>query len=241
MSKPAKPGAAAGAGDSQPGMRLNRRMKDIIATGLLPSMSPSALTVLTFAAAYGDFTNCKVFLGAKTVANAAFRGKVNRNAARRGIAELLGVGFLVRVQDRTARKATVYRLAVVPELVAAARARIEEASENRKRSRQGGSGCAPRGAQDDPPGGLRVCPQGGSGCAPNHSSIVPSSLKERTGKRPPAGAGGVLGDGEQADRLAALRSRQRRPGRSAPRSESDGADEAGLRLRAAAVKGRKRA
>jgi hypothetical protein len=233
--------ATPGAGDSSPGMRLNRRMKDILATGLLPSMSPSALTVLTFAAAYGDFTNCKVFLGAKTVAKEAFRGKVNRNASRRGIDELLRVGFLVRVQDRTARKATVYRLAIVPELVAAARERIEAASENRRRAREGGSGCAPRGAQVDPPGGLRVAPQGGSGCAPNHSSTVPSSLKERTGERLPAFPERVSGDRQQADRLATLRSRRRRPGRSAPRAEQDSANEAGLRLRAAVVKGRKRA
>jgi len=220
---------------------LNRRMKDILATGLLPSMSPSALTVLAFAAAYGDFTSCKVFLGAKTVANVAFRGKINRNAARRGIDELLKVGFLVRVEDRTARKATVYRLAIVPELVVAARERIEAASKKRRRVREGGSGCAPRGAQDDPPGGLRVTPQGGSGCAPNHSSTVPSSLKERTGERPAAFTARVSGGAHQGDRLAALRSRHRRPGRSASRTESDRADEAGLRLLAAAVKRSKRA
>jgi hypothetical protein len=178
MTAKAARGADA-AGDRSPGMRLNRRMKDILATGLLPSMSPSSLTVLTYAGAYGDFTACTVFLGAKTVAGAAFNGRQNRNSVRRGIDELLDVGFLVTVKDRTFRKATVYRLALVPERVAAAKARVAAVGAKRRRSREGGHGCAPRGVMDVPPGGSSVCPQGGHGCAPNLSLNVPSSLKER--------------------------------------------------------------
>lgn len=201
--------AAGGAGDRSPGMRLNRRMKDIIGTGLLPSMSPSALTVLTYAAAFGDFTACTVFLGAKTVAGAAFNGRKNRNSARRGIEELLDVGLLVTVKDRTFRRATVYRLAIVPERVAAARARAAAVGARRRKSGEGGHGCAPRGGMDVPPGGASVCPQEGHGCAPNLSLNVPSSLKERCAS-----------------------------GRSSRRSRGQGDDEHGLRLKAAAVKKR---
>jgi hypothetical protein len=201
--------AAGEAGDRSPGMRLNRRMKDIIGTGLLPSMSPSALTVLTYAGAFGDFTACTVFLGAKTVAGAAFNGRKNRNSARRGIEELLDVGLLVAVKDRTFRRATVYRLAIVPERVAAARARAAAVGARRRKSGQGGHGCAPRGGIGVPPGGSSVCPQGGHGCAPNLSLNVPSSLKERCAS-----------------------------GRSARRSLGQGADEHELRLRAVAVKKR---
>jgi hypothetical protein len=142
--------AATGAGDNSPGMRLNRRMKDIIATGLLPSLSPSALAVLTYAAAYGDFSTCKVFLGAKTIAGAAFNGRQNRNSARRGIGELLDVGFLVEVKARTFRRAAVYRLAVVPELVEAARDRIAAVGAKRRKKGEGGHGCAPRGVMGVP-------------------------------------------------------------------------------------------
>jgi hypothetical protein len=109
--------------DAGAGMRLNRRMKEIIGTGLLPSLSPSTLTVLVYAAAFGDFTACTVFLGAKTVAGAAFNGRKNRNSVRRGITELLDVGFLAEVKAATHRRAAVYRLTIVPERVAAARTR----------------------------------------------------------------------------------------------------------------------
>jgi hypothetical protein len=141
---------AAGGGDSSQGMRLNRRMKDILATGLLPSLTPSALTVLAYAAAYGDFTACTVFLGAKTVAGVAFNGRKNRNSARRGIDELLAVGFLVAVKERTFRKATVYRLAIVPELVAEAQSRAAAVGARRRKSGKGGHRCAPRGVMDVP-------------------------------------------------------------------------------------------
>jgi hypothetical protein len=174
-----------------PGLRLNRRMKEIIGTGLLPSLSPSALTVLHFAAAYGDFTSCQVFLGAKTL---AAKSRWHRNGARRGLAELLDVGFLVAVRAATNRKATVYRLALVRERVLAAQERAATVGARRRKSpeayaaeaaakkRPGGEGahpCAPRGHTDEPPRGTPMSPQGAHPCAPNHSSTVPSSLKER--------------------------------------------------------------
>jgi len=164
---------------ASPGLRLNRRMKEIIGTGLLPSLSPSALAVLTYAAAYGDFSTCRVYLGAKTIAGAAFNGSKNRNSVRRGIEELLDVGLLAQVQAATNRRAAVYRLAIVRERVIAARERMVAVGARRRKSAEGGHGCAPRGVMDVPPGGTSVCPQGGHGCAPNHSRNVPSSLMER--------------------------------------------------------------
>jgi hypothetical protein len=206
-------GTRAGAGDAgekSPGMRLNRRMKDIIATGLLPSMSPSALTVLHYAAAYGDFTDCKVFIGAKTVAGAAFNGRKNRNSVRRGIDELLDVGFLVEVKARTCRRATVYRLTVDPERVAAARDRAAAVGARRRKTGKGGHGCAPRGVMDVSPGGSSVCPQGGHGCVPNHSSTVLSSLKERSPSvRLSRRSGRQVGD-EHERRLAAAAVKRKR-------------------------------
>lgn len=198
--------AAGGEGGEAPGLRLNKRMKDILATGLLPSMSPSALTVLTYAAAYGDFTTCKVFMGAKTLAGTAFNGRKNRNSVRRGIADLLDVGFLVEVKARTCRRAAVYRLALVPERIAAARKRIAAVGAKRRKTGEGGHGCAPRGVMGVSPGGSPVCPQGGHGCAPNHSSNVPSSLKERYAS-----------------------------GRSSRRSRGQGGDEQSGRLKSAAI------
>lgn len=213
--------AADGAGGQSPGMRLNRRMKAILATGLLPSLSPSALTVLAYAAAYGEFATCKVFLGAKTIAK---NTEWHRGSVRRGIAELLEVGFLVETKAATYRRAAVYRLAIVAELVAAARERAEavgakrrkspeqraaEAESKKRRARQGAHGCAPTGLMGEPPEGSSVSPQGAHGCAPNHIPIVPSSLKERyTG------------------------------GRSSRRPRGQGTKEHERRLKAAAVKGR---
>ena len=207
-------GTSAGAGDAgekSPGMRLNRRMKDIIATGLMPSMSPSSLTVLHYAAAYGTFTDCKVFMGAKTVAATAFKGRQNRNSVRHGIAELLKVGFLVVVKARTYRRAAVYRIALVPDRVAAALERVKAVGARRRRTGEGGDGCTPRGGMGVPPGGSPMYPQGGDGSPPNLTSTVPSSLKER-----------------------------KPSGRSSRRSAVQGDDEHDLRLKAAAVK-RKRA
>ena len=211
MTAKRAPAWAGDAGDKSPGMRLNRRMKDIIATGLLPSLSPSAHTVLTYAGAYGEFTSCTVFLGAKTIAGKAFNGQKNRNSARRGIAELLDVGFLVEVKACTYRRAAVYRLTLVPERVAAARDRAAAVGARRRKTVEGGHGCAPTGVMDVSPGGASVCPQGGHGCVPNHSSTVLSSLKERSPS-----------------------------GRLSRRSGRQGGDEHELRLKAAAVK-RKRA
>jgi hypothetical protein len=176
----ARAAAGAGAADNSPGLQLNRHIKEIVATGLLPSLSPSALTVLIYAAAHGDFTSCKVYLGAKTVAARAFAGARNRTSARAGIAELLSVGFLVEVKAATFRQATVYRLAIVADRVNAAQERKALVGRRRRRPiGEGAHGCAPRGHMDDPPGGTSVCPQGAHGCAPKHSSNVPSSLKER--------------------------------------------------------------
>lgn len=173
-----------GEGEQSPRLRLNKRLKDILATGILPSLSPSALTVLTYAQAHADFTSCKVFLGARTVAGKAFKGRQNRTSARRGIAELVDVGILVPVKARTYRQATVYRLAV---------------------PRDRAQGCAPTGHKAVPSQGTRLCPQRAQGCAPKPSSNVPSSLKEREGKRPSAKAEGDAPETKQAGRLKALR------------------------------------
>lgn len=216
--------AADEAGDKSPGLRLNRRMKAILATGLLPSMSPSALTVLTYAAAFGDFTTCNVFLGAKTVAK---NTKGHRGSVRGGIAELLDVGFLVIVKAATPRRAAVYRLTLAKERIAAAQARAAAVGAKRRKSAEqraaesaakkaaasgGAHGSAPRGLMGESPGGSPVSPQGAHGSAPNHSSNVPSSLKERYAS-----------------------------GRSSRRSRGQGDDEHGLRLKAAAVKTRNQA
>lgn len=209
MTSKGKRAGAGDAGEKSPGMRLNRRMKDILATGLLPSLSPSALTVLHYAAAYGDFTDCKVFMGAKTVANTAFNGRKNRNSVRRGIADLLDAGFLVEVKARTCRRAAVYRLALVPDRVAAARERIAAVGARRRKVGEGGHGCAPRGVMDVPPGGSCMCPQGGHGCAPNHSLTVPSSLRERTPSRRSSRRSAVQGGDEHELRLKAAAVRKR--------------------------------
>lgn len=213
--------AADGAGDRSPGLRLNRRMKAILATGLLPSMSPSALTVLAYAAAFGDFATCNVFLGAKTVAK---NTKGHRGSVRGGIAELLDVGFLTIVKAATPRRAAVYRLTLAKERIAAAQARVAAVGAKRRKSaeqraaesaakkaaaREGAHGSAPRGLTGHPPGGSWVSPQGAHGSAPNHSSNVPSTLKERYAS-----------------------------GRSSRRSRGQGGDDHELRLKGAAVKGR---
>lgn len=183
--KKSPPQAAAGEQDeTSPRLRLNKRLKDILATGILPSLSPSALTVLLFAQAHGDFTSCKVFLGARTVAGKAFNGSKYRTSARRGIAELVAVGILVPVKDHTHRQATVYRLAV---------------------PRDRAQGCALTGHKAEPSQGTGLSPQRAQGCAPNLSSNVPSTLKERGGNRPSASADGDAHDPKQTARLRALR------------------------------------
>jgi hypothetical protein len=222
-----RPQAAAGEqGEQSPRLLLNKRLKAIIATGILPSLSPSALTVLLFAVAHGDFTTCKVFLGAKTVAN---RQRWHRAGARRGIAELLAVGLLVEVKACTNRQATVYKIALVPELIEGAARRAAAVGAKRRKSdeqkaaeaeakklkakeaaeRQGAHGCAPTGLMGESPGGSWVSPEGAHGCAPNLSSSVPSSLKERVGNRPRADAQGDAQQAEQTARLRKLRITQR--------------------------------
>jgi hypothetical protein len=202
--------ATPGAGDNSPGLRLNRRMKDILATGLLPSLSPSALTVLTYAAAHGDFKSCTVFLGAKTI---AARLGWNRKGARDGIAELLDVGFLVVVKAATFRQATVYRLAIVPELVKAAQERQEKLramiADRRRPGREGAPYGAPRGNPEVPPGDTPGCPQGEPRGAPKHTSTVPSALKERSAGDRSARRPQRQGAGEHERRLkdAAIKKR----------------------------------
>lgn len=173
-------------GEQSPRLRLNKRLKDILATGILPRLSPSAHTVLSYAVAHADFTSCKVFLGARTVAGKAFNGSKYRTSARRGIAELLDVGILVPVKARTYRQATVYRLAV---------------------PRDRAQGCALTGHKAVPSQDTGLCPHRAQGCAPKPSSNVPSTLKERaTGNRPSAEAEGDAQDIKQRKRLAKLRS-----------------------------------
>jgi len=219
------------AGDEQanqsPRLRLNRRLKEILATGILPSLSPSAHTVLCYALAHGDFTSCTVFLGAKTIAK---RLGWHRGGARRGIAELLAVGLLEPVKDRTNRQATVYLLTLVPELIEARRLRAAAVGAKRCKSaeqraaeakakkrqaraakrRQGTHGRAPGGLMGEPPRGSWVSPQGAHGCAPKHSSNVPSTRKERCGKRSGAEARSVAQDTKQVARLRSLRITPRR-------------------------------
>lgn len=210
--------------EQSPRLRLNKRLKEIIATGILPSLSPSALTVLLFALAHGNFTSCKVFLGAKTVAG---RLRWHRAGARRGIAELLAVGLLVAVKECTNRQATVYKIDIVPELIEGAKQRAAAVGAKRRKTdeqkaaeseakklkakesveRQGAHGCAPRGLMGESPEGSWMSPEGAHGCAPNPSSNVSSSLKKRTGNRPSAEAEGDAqgADTKQAARLRSLR------------------------------------
>ena len=176
-------------GEQSPRLRLNKRLKAIIATGVLPSLSPSAHTVLSYAIAHGDFTTCKVFLGARTVAGKAFNGGKYRTSARRGIAELLDVGILELLEQQTYRKAAVYRISVPADRA---------------------QGCALSGHKAVPSGDTGLSPDRAQGCAPNLSLTVPSSLKERVGKRPRADAEDVAHDEKQTARLRALRIKPQR-------------------------------
>lgn len=209
-------------GEQSPRLRLNKRLKDILGTGILPSLSPSALTVLLYAQAHGNFTSCKVFLGAKTVAG---RLRWHRAGARRGIAELLAVGLLEAVKECTNRQATVYKIAIVPELIEKAKLRAAVVGAKRRKTdeqkaaeseakklkakeaaeRQGAHGCAPRGLMGESPEGSWMSPEGAHGCAPNPSSNVPSSLKERSGNRQSADAEGDSPEAKKTERLRALR------------------------------------
>lgn len=180
-------------GEQSPRLRLNKRLKEIIATGILPSLSPSALTVLSYAIANGNFTTCEVFLGARTVAGKAFNGGKYRTSARRGIAELLNVGILELIEAQTYRKAAVYRISVPADRA---------------------QGCALTGHKAVPSGDTGLSPDRAQGCAPNLGSIVPSSLKERVGKRPRADAQGDAHDEKQAARLRKLHITQRHVARA---------------------------
>lgn len=187
MKKP-PPARSGEQGEQSPRLRLNKRLKAIIATGVLPSLSPSSLTVLAYAIAHGDFTTCKVFLGSRTVAGKAFNGGKYRTSARRGIAELIAVGILELMESQTYRKAAVYRISV---------------------PRDRAQGCALTGHKAVPSQDTGLSPDRAQGCAPNPSLTVPSSLKERVSKRPRAAALDDAHEIRQAARLLALRVKPR--------------------------------
>jgi len=185
MSRPEKRPQAAGdeQGRRSPRLELNRRLRAIVGSGRLAGLRPSAHVVLLYAIAHADFGTARVFLGARTIAGAAFNGSKHRTTARRGIAELIAAGILEPVQERTYRKATVYEITVPADRA---------------------QGCALSGHKAVPPQGTGLCPQRAQGCAPNPT---PHASHERSmrGDRPPAAAGGDAPDPKQAARLRALR------------------------------------
>ena len=185
MSKKApRPQARSGEqGEHSPRLELNRRQRAIIESGILGRLRPSALVVLHYAIAHADFAECTVYLGARTIAAAAFGGSQHRTTARRGITDLIAAGILVTVQDRTYRKATVYRITA---------------------PRDRAQGCALSGHKAEPSQGTRLCPEGAQGCAPNPTS--PASPRGSRGMRPSAEAEGDAQDTRQATRLLALQS-----------------------------------
>lgn len=219
-----------------PRLRLNKRLKEILATGILPSLSPSAHTVLCYAVAHGSFSDCEVFLGAKTIAK---RLGWHRAGARRGIRELITVGFLIPIKERTNRQATVYKIALDHERIEATRQRVAAVGAKRRKNdeqraaeskakkrrakqvkkRQGAHGRAPRGLMGESPGDSWVSPQGAHGRAPKLFSNVPSPLKERMGNRPSAEAEGDAHANKQRKRLAKLRITPRQRAGAATTSE----------------------
>ena len=154
MSKKApRPQARSGEqGEHSPRLELNRRQRAIIESGILGRLRPSALVVLHYAIAHADFAECTVYLGARTIAAAAFGGSQHRTTARRGITDLIAAGILVTVQDRTYRKATVYRITA---------------------PRDRAQGCALSGHKAEPSQGTRLCPEGAQGCAPILLPLLP--------------------------------------------------------------------
>jgi hypothetical protein len=178
-----QPQAAGGEQAKQsPRLELNRRLRAIVASGILGRLRPSALVVLHYGIAHADFGTATVFLGARTIAGAAFNGSKHRTTARRGIAELIAAGILVPVQDRTYRKATVYEITLPADRA---------------------QGCALSGHKAVSPQGTRLCPPRAQGCAPN--PIPHASHRSMRGDRPSAAAEGDAPDPKQAARLRSLR------------------------------------
>lgn len=169
-------------GEQSPRLELNRRQRAIVESGILPRLRPSALVVLHYAIAHADFATGTVYLGARTIAAAAFNGSKYRTTARRGIADLVAAGILVSVQDRTYRKATVYEITV---------------------PRDRAQGCALSGHKAEPSQGTGLSPERAQGCAPNPTS--PASHRGSRGNRPSAEAEGDAPDTKRNARLRALR------------------------------------
>jgi hypothetical protein len=138
--------------------------------------------VLLYAIAHADFGTARVFLGARTIAGAAFNGSKHRTTARRGIADLIAAGILVPVQDRTYRKATVYEITVPADRA---------------------QGCALSGHKAVPSQGTGLSPHRAQGCAPN--PIPHASHRSMRGDRPSAAAEGDAPDPKQAARLRSVR------------------------------------
>lgn len=168
-------------GEKTPRLELNRRQRAIVESGILVALRPSALVVLHYAIAHANFATCLVYLGARTVAGVAFNGSKNRTNARRGIAELIDVGILVPVEERTYRKATVYRI---------------EVPANRAQ------GCALTGRRAVPSGGTGLSPDRTQGCAPN--PISHASLRRSMGGNRPSTAAEGDAQARQAARLRSL-------------------------------------
>lgn len=184
-------------GEQSPRLELNRRQRAIVESGILGRLRPSALVVLHYAIAHADFTTCKVYLGARTVAGGAFGGSKHRTTARRGIADLVAVGILVPVKDHTYRKATVYRIAV---------------------PRDRAQGCALTGHKAVPSQGTGLSPHRAQGCAPN-PILHASHRRSMKGNRPSAKAEGDAHTNKQRKRLAKLRITPRQRAGAATTSE----------------------
>jgi len=184
VKKPPRPAGADEPARRSPRLELNRRLRAIVGSGRLAGLRPSSLTVLLYAIAHADFTSCTVFLGARTIAGAAFNGSKYRTAARRGIGDLIAAGIIVPVQGRTYRKATVYEITVPADRA---------------------QGCALTGHKAVPSQGTGLCPDRAQGCAPNPSSHA-SPKRSMRGNRPSAEASGDAPDPKQAARLRTLRS-----------------------------------
>ena len=171
-------------GEASPRLELNRRQRQLVESGILGRLRPSSLVVLHYAIAHADFTDCTVYLGARTIAD---RAGLNRCSVRLGINELLAVGILIVKKDRTFTKATVYGIAVPK----ADRMDGSTLSGWRAPSSQGG----------------RLHPERVEGSTPKHA--FPASHRGSRGKRSRAEARGVAQGTEQAARLKALRITQR--------------------------------
>lgn len=183
-----RPQAQAGEqGEQSPRLELNRRQRAIVESGILGRLRPSALVVLHYAIAHADFTTCKVYLGARTVAE---RAGLNRCSVRLGINELIAVGILTVRKARTFTKATTYCIAAPSDRV---------------------DGSILTGWKAPSSQGGRLHPERVEGSTPKHASHA-SHRGSMEGNRPSAEAEGDAhgGDTEQKARLRALRITPRR-------------------------------